>query len=472
MEAKTSQSRRDRKNKRKKKKRKKGRRRGKASRRAPAVPEIPLWQNSNLFQAPEIPTPRSIAQPKVILTNANIHIIKPAPPPKADGPQTPPPVDCAICGARNTSRGLVPPKRCHNCRVKEMVLRGEMTTESLSIDLQTTIAKSDEQMGYTAEMVDQYSWLDRAQLLAQGIRLDDVKTVHKRIKQAFNSMNDVRFFDIPKSKLIALFPIPDVDHTDPFMSKLLLAALTIFDSFDSESGKVDPKATINSFEILAALAMLCSQDPLLDRFRFLASLFAYDEHESELAEDELSLLMASVLKVFTRMELIENVPDAAVEAVAGEAFIDPEDGSSRDLVSARDLTELSLGTRVRPTDNSNSGGKDKHGRAASESYKVPHTSHVLIHMHIHLHMHLHTHLHILLHMHIHLHIHIHLYMRIHMHIQLRSPYAALTQPLRTHARTHAYTHAYTCTTRTRLAVTTFFCAWSRRFSSSRGCSRS
>ena len=102
----------------------------------------------------------------------------------------------------------------------------------------------------------------------------------------------------------------------------------------------------------------------------MADLFAYDQHESELAEDELSILMASVLKVFTRMELIENVPDAAVEPVAGEAFIDPEDGTSRDLVSARDLSELSLGFPVRG-ENSRPQEKDKHGRAASEKYQDP-----------------------------------------------------------------------------------------------------
>ena len=372
METKTSQRSRDRKNRRKKKRRKKTRRRGKAERNAPPVPEIPLWQNSNLFQAPAMPTPRSITKPKVFLTSEHIHVIKPAPPPKADGPQVPPPVDCAICGMRNTSRGLVPPKRCHNCRVKEKVLRGEITTESLFFDLKKEIADSDAKIGYTSQMVDQFSWLDRVQIIAQGIRLEDVKTVHKRIKQAFNAMNDVRFFDIPRSKLVALFPIEEVDATDPFISKLLMAALTLF---YSDSGKVDAEdPTINSFEILAGLAMMCSQDPLIERFRFLADLFAYDQHESELAEDELAILMASVLKVFTRMELIENVPDAAVEPVAGEAFIDPEDGTSRDLVSARDLSELSLGFPVRG-ENSRPQEKDKHGRAASEKYQDPVGSH-------------------------------------------------------------------------------------------------
>ena len=60
---------------------------------------------------------------------------------------------------------------------------------------------------------------------------------------------------------------------------------------------------------------------------------------SQVSEDEFSIMMSSVARAMTRLQLLDGVQDAEIDAVCGEAFLD-EDGCSRLSIGAEDIVEL------------------------------------------------------------------------------------------------------------------------------------
>ena len=242
--------------------------------------------------------------------------------------------DCVVCNRRNKMTA----KRCHFCKVNNAVMSGDVTTTYLASRAHNHHVSAIEALVNGVANEELFGWLDKAQLIIQGIRVSQVDHMYQRFRAVFNTTNGIQFLERPAKELIALLP-PETFESDDFTLHVVHAALEAFLTLDEQS------ESLNVYDLLGGIAIFCSQDPLLERFKFLCKLYAFDDGEDEVSEDEFTIMMSSIVRAMQSLQLLVGVSDDEVDAVCGEAFLTPL-GESRTSIGAEDLVELTQSHEV------------------------------------------------------------------------------------------------------------------------------
>ena len=273
--------------------------------------------------------------------------------------------ECVVCHRRNKMAA----SRCHFCRVGNPIMSGVVTMESVAARAEDHHIASVRALVDGMAKDELFGWIDRAQLVIQGVRLAHVAHMYERFRYIFNQENKVELLERPTRELIALLP-SEVFEQDDFTLHVVHSAIHAFldlesveaahqtaeggqgnshrsEAYFNDDGLDDaldgqdapPKGSLNVYDTFGGIAIFCSQDPLVERFKFLCSLFAFDDGEDEVSEDEFSVMMSSVARAMARLQLLDGVQDEEIDAICGEAFLD-ENGQSRLTIGAEDIVEL------------------------------------------------------------------------------------------------------------------------------------
>ena len=215
--------------------------------------------------------------------------------------------ECVVCGRRNKMTA----RWCHNCRVNNPIMSGVVTTESVAARAEAYHLDTVRSFVNGMSKKQLFGWVDRAQLVIQGLRLSQVAHMYSRFRQVFNVQNKIELMERPMHELIALLP-PEAFEHDDFTQQVVHAAMDAFvadglqisgssggggggagagvqgsahDSAPNGRPNIDNATTLNVYDMFGGIAIFCSQDPLVERFKFLCKLFSFDD-----AEDEVGVL--------------------------------------------------------------------------------------------------------------------------------------------------------------------------------------